>query len=165
VEVDEFMCGKDGKVVEEVSKREVRSVYGFWGGCSSVSFGRPAVEVALGGGVVAAAASFAAVLLAVSKVFRWSRSMSQVGWEVVRGDNVVLACFAALLSSRGCASWYSQVSSGAWTLLTGSQVLLLSGYPFHLIRYWSLQFRHWWARITSISYCSSPSIMSGGGRM
>ena len=101
------MCGKDGRVAEEVSKMEVRSVYGFWGGCSGVGFGGPAVEVALGGGVVAAAASFAAVLWAVSKVFRWSLSMSQVGWEVVRGDNVVLAHFVVLLSSRGCASWYS----------------------------------------------------------
>jgi hypothetical protein len=159
------MCGKDGRVVEEVSKREVRSAYGFWGGCSSVGFGRPAVEVTLDGGVVAAAASFAAVLSAVSKVFWWSLSMSQVGWEVVRGDNVVLAHFTALLSSRGCASWYSRVSSGAWTLLTGSQVLSLSGYPFHLIRYWSLWFHHRWARIASTLYCSSPSIMSGGGHM
>jgi hypothetical protein len=30
------MCGKDGRVVEEVSKREVRSAYGFWGGCLSL---------------------------------------------------------------------------------------------------------------------------------
>jgi len=159
------MCGKDGRFAEEAAKREVRSAYGFWGGCSSVGFGRPAVEVALGGGVVAAAASVAAVLSAFSKVFWWSLLMSQVGWEVVRGDNVVLARFAALLSSRGCASWYFRVSSGAWTLPTGSQVLSLSGYPFHLIRYWSLRLRHRWARIASTSYCSSPSIMSGGGRM
>jgi len=98
------MCGKDGRVTEEVSKTEVRSVYRFWGGCSGVGFVRPAVEVALGGGVVAAAASFAAVLSAVSKVFWWSLSMSQVGWEVVRGNNVVLGRFATFLSSRGCAS-------------------------------------------------------------
>jgi len=143
VEVDEFMCGKDGRVVEEVPKRKRRDAYGFWGGCPSVSFGRPAVEVALGGG--AAAASFAAVFSAVSKVFLWSLLMSQVGWEVGRKDDVVLACFAAFLSSRGCASWYFRVSSGAWTLLMGSQVLSLSGYPFHLIRYWSLLFRRQWA--------------------
>jgi hypothetical protein len=93
------MCGKDGRVAEEVSKREVRSAYGFWSGRSSVGFGSPAVEVALGGGVVTVAASFAAVLSAVLKVFWWSLSMSQVGWEVVRGNNVVLACFAVLLSS------------------------------------------------------------------
>ena len=100
------MCGKDGRVVEEVSKRDARSAYGFWGGCSGVGFASPAVEVALGGGVVAAAASFAAVFSAVSKVFWWSVSMSQVGWEVVRGNNVVLGRFAAFLSSRGCTSWY-----------------------------------------------------------
>jgi len=159
------MCGKDGRVAEEVSKREVRSAYGFWGGCSSVGFARPAVEAALGGGTVAAAASFAAVFSAVSKVLWWSLSMSQVGWEVEREDNVVLGRFVVLLSSRGCASWYFRVSSGAWTLPTSSQVLLLSGYPFHLIRYWSLLFRRQWAQIASTSYYSSPSIMSGGGRM
>jgi hypothetical protein len=101
------MCGKDGRVAEEVSKMEVRSAHGFWGGCLGVGFGRPAVEVALGGGVVAAAASLAAVFSVVSKVFWWSLSMSQVGWGVVRGNNVVLGRFAAFLSSRGCASWYS----------------------------------------------------------
>jgi hypothetical protein len=159
------MCGKDGRVAEEVPKMEVRRAYGFRGGCSGVGFARPAVEVALGGGAVAAAASFAAVFSAVSKVFWRSLSMSQVGWRVEREDDVVLGRFVVLLSSRGCASWYSRVSSGAWTLPTGSQVLSLSGYPFHLIRYWSLLFRHRWARIASTSYCSSPSIMSGGGRM
>jgi len=155
------MCGKDGKVAEEVPKMEVRSAYGFWGGCSSVGFGRPAIEVAL----VAAAASFAAVFSAVSKVFWWLLLMSQVGWEVVREDNVVLGRFVILLSSRGCASWYFRVSSGAWMLSIGSQVLSLSGYPSHLIRYWSLLFHHRWARIASTSYCSSPLIMSGSGRM
>jgi hypothetical protein len=65
------MCGKDGSVTEEVPKMEVRSTYGFWGGCSSVGFASPAVKVALGGGAVAAA-SFAAVFSAVSKVLWWS---------------------------------------------------------------------------------------------
>ena len=73
------MCGKDGRVAEEVPKMEVRSMCGFWGGCSSVGFSRPAVKVALGGGAVAAAASLAAVFSAVSKVFWWSLLMSQVG--------------------------------------------------------------------------------------
>jgi hypothetical protein len=135
------MCGKDGRVMEEVPKREMRDAYGFWDGCSGVGFNRPAVEVALGGGVAAAAAaSFAAVFSAVSKVLWWLLSMSQVGWEVGMKDNIILAYFVALLSSRGCASWCFQVSSGAWTFLVGSQVLSLSGYPFHLIRYWSLRF-------------------------
>ena len=159
------MCGKDGRVAEEVPKVVVRSAYGFWGGCPSVGFARPAVEAALGGGTVAAAASFAAVFSAVSKVLWWSLSMSQVGWEVEREDNVILDCFVVFLSSGGCALWYFRVSSGARTLPTGSQVLSLSGYPFHLIRYWSLLFRRRWARIASTSYCSSPSIMSGGGRV
>ena len=106
MEVVVFMCGKDGRVVEEVPKVEVRSAYGFWGGCLSVGFARPAVEVTLGGGVVAAAASFAAVLSAASKVFWWSLSMSQVSWRVGRGVDIILARFATLLSSRGCTSWY-----------------------------------------------------------
>ena len=63
------MCGKDGRVAEEVPKMEVRRAYGFGGGCLGVGFARPAVEVALDGGVVAAAASFAAVFSAVLKVF------------------------------------------------------------------------------------------------
>jgi len=129
------MCGKDGRVAEEVPKMEVRCAHRFGGGCSGVGFARPAVEVALDGGVVAAAASLAAVFSAVSKVFWRSLSMSQVGWRVEREDDVVLGRFVVLLSSSGCASWYLRVSSGAWTLPTGSQVLSLSGYPFHLIRY------------------------------
>jgi hypothetical protein len=28
-EVDEFMCGKDGRVAEEVPKKETRGAYGF----------------------------------------------------------------------------------------------------------------------------------------
>jgi hypothetical protein len=100
------MCGKGGRVAEEVSKTEVRSAYGFCGGCLSVGFIGPAVEVALGGGAVAAAASFAAVFSTVSKVFWWSLSMSQVGWGVERENNVILGRLVVLLSSRGCASWY-----------------------------------------------------------
>ena len=100
------MCGKDGRVAKEVPKREMRDAYGFWGGCSGVGFDGPVVEVALGGGVAVAAARFAAVFSAVSKVFWWSLSMSQVGWEVGRKGDIVLAHFVALLSSRGCASWY-----------------------------------------------------------
>jgi len=61
--------------------------------------------------------------------------MSQVGWEVGVKDDIILACFVVLLSSSRCTSWYFRVSSGAWTFSMGSQVLLLSGYPFHLIRY------------------------------
>jgi hypothetical protein len=131
------MCGIDGRVVKDVSKREARDAYGFWGGGSSVDVNRPAVEVALCVGAVAAAASLAVALSALSKVLWGSLSISQVGW--VR-DDILLARFTALLSSSGCTSWYSQVSSGAWTFSISSQVLSLSGYPLHLIRYWSLRF-------------------------
>jgi hypothetical protein len=63
------MCGIDGRVTEEVSKREARDVYGFWGGSPSVSIDSPAVEVALCvGAVAAAAASHAAAFSVVSKV-------------------------------------------------------------------------------------------------
>jgi hypothetical protein len=47
--------------------------------------------------------------------------------------------------------------------LTGSHILSLSGYPFHLIRYWSLHQLCQWAQMASTSYCSSPLITSGGG--
>jgi len=69
VEVDEFMCGKDGRVMEEVSKREVRDVYGFWGGGLCVDIDRPAVEVASRVAAVTAAASLAVTLSALLKVF------------------------------------------------------------------------------------------------
>ena len=98
------MCGIDGRVAKEVSKREVRDVYGFWGGGSSVSVDRPAVEVALCVGAVAAAARLAVALSALLKVFWESLSISQVGW--VR-DDILLACLVVLLSSSRCASWYS----------------------------------------------------------
>jgi hypothetical protein len=68
------MCGIDGRVAKEVSKREARDVYGFWGGGLSVDVGRPAIEV----GAVAAAASLAVALSALLKVLWRLLSMSQV---------------------------------------------------------------------------------------
>ena len=136
------MCGIDGRVAKEVPKREARDVYGFWGGGLSVNVDRPAVKVALCVGAAAAAASVAVTLFTLLKVLWGLLSISQVGW--VR-DDILLAHLAALLSSSGCALWYSRVSSGAWTFSIGSQVLSLSGYPLHLIRYWSLWFRYRWA--------------------
>jgi len=88
--------------------------------------------------VFTVAASAAAVASALSKVFLGLLLRSQVGWGV---DDIVLACSVILLSSRGCAAWCFLISCGTCTLLTGSQVLSLSGYPFHLIRYWSLRRR------------------------
>ena len=41
----------------------------------------------------------------------------------------------------GVLCLYSLIKSGAWTELAGSQVLSLSGYPFHRIKNWSLLFR------------------------
>src|SRR5216683_4059397 len=61
---------------------------------------------------------------------------SWVGWEM--GD-IVLACTVTLLSSSGCVAWYFFINCGAQTLSKGSQVLSLSGYPFHLIRYCNLR--------------------------
>jgi len=123
------MCGIDGRVAKERSKREARYALGFWGGCPSA--GRVVA--------VTVAASVAAAAVASSKVFWWSLSRSQIGWTVEVRVDVFLACSAGLLSLSGCTSWYFLISSGAWTLSTGSHVLLLSGYPFHLIRYWSLR--------------------------
>jgi hypothetical protein len=66
VELNEFMCGIDGRVMKEVSKREARDVHRFWGGCLGVNVGSSAVRVIAGGG--AAAASIAAAFSVVSKV-------------------------------------------------------------------------------------------------
>jgi hypothetical protein len=104
VELDKFMCGIDGRVMKEVSKREVRDAYGFWGGSLSVGVNRPAVKVALGVGAVAAVASFAATFSMLLKVLWRSPSMSQVGWEVGVRNDIFLACFTALLSSSRCVS-------------------------------------------------------------
>ena len=131
------MCGIDGRVAEEACKRERRDANNFWGGCSGVD--SPAVDVF----AVAAAASAVAVASAESKVFWGSLSRSQTGEEWGRDVDAVLAFCFALLSSFECASWYSFTSSGAWRFPSGSQVLSLSGYPFHLIRYWSLRFCCW----------------------
>ena len=96
------MCGIDGRVAKEQSKREARYALGFRGGCPSA------------GRVVAAAtvaASVAAAAVASSKVFWWSLLRSQIGWTV--GVDVFLARFAGLLSLSGCASWYFLISNGA----------------------------------------------------
>ena len=97
MELDKFMCGIDGRVAKEASKREARNAYGFCGGGPSVDVSRPAVKV----GVVTAAASLAIALSTLSKVLWGSLLISQVGW--VR-DDILLAHFAALLSSSGCTS-------------------------------------------------------------
>ena len=46
----------------------------------------------------------------------------------------------AFIPEDGCARAYSFRMSGAWRWSAGSQVLSLSGYPLHLIRYWSRRF-------------------------
>src|SRR5216683_2363016 len=150
------MCGIYGRVAKERSEREVRSADGFQ--CHSPGVdGDDSVAAVV---AAAAAASVAAAFSTCSKVFVGATSRSQVGWEV--GD-IVLACTVVLLSSSGCVAWYFFINCGAQTLLEGSQVLSLSGYPFHLIRYCSLRLCWRWARMASTSYSASPSIMSGGG--
>jgi hypothetical protein len=81
-------------------------VYGFWGGGLSVNVDRPAVKVALCVGAAAAAASVAVTLFTLLKVLWGLLSISQVGWEVGVRNDILLAHFAAFLSSSGCASWY-----------------------------------------------------------
>jgi hypothetical protein len=122
-EVDELMCGIDGGVMEECPKREARYLYRFWGCDVSVNCRGFAACVAI---VCAVAASVAAAVLTLVKVFWWLLLMCQVGWIEV-GVDVILACSAVLLFSSGCTSWYFFTDCGACTLLTGSQVLLLSG--------------------------------------
>jgi len=89
------MCGIDGRVVKERPEREVRYANGLRGGSTGVDSEDGFAVLA----VVAAAASVAATASALSKVSVGSLLRSQVGWVV---NNVVLACSAILLSSRGC---------------------------------------------------------------
>ena len=125
------MCGIDGRVAKEQPEREVGYADGLGGGSTGVNSedGFAVLTVA------AAVASVAAAASALLKVSVGSLSRSQIGWEV---NDVVLACSVVLLSSSGCITWCFLISCGACTLSAGSQVLSLSGYPFHLIRYWSL---------------------------
>ncbi len=129
--LDEFMCGIDGRVAKERPEREVRNMDGLRSGRLSVD-GEDGLAVVT---AAVAVASAAAVALALLKVLVGSLSRSQVGWEV---SDTVLACPAVLLSSSRCVAWCFLISCAACMLSTGSQVLSLSGYPFHLIRYWSL---------------------------
>ncbi len=64
----------------------------FGGGCACVD-GEDGSAVFT---IIAAAIAFASL-----KVLRWLVLRSQVGWEV-GVDDIVLAIFASLLSSRGC---------------------------------------------------------------
>src|SRR6267154_5152844 len=125
------MCGIDGRVAKERPERAVRNADGLGGGRSSVG-GEDGLAVVA---AAAAVASVAAVASALSKVLVGLLLSSQVGWEV---SDTVLACSAVLLSSSRCITWCFLISCAACTLPAGSQVLSLSGYPFHLIRYWSL---------------------------
>ncbi len=124
------MCGIDGRVAKEQPEREVRDADRFRGGSLGVN-GEGSVAAA-----AAAVTSVTATASALLKVLVGSLLRSQVGWEV---NDIILACSVVLLSSSGCAVWYFLISCGACTLSSGSQVLSLSGYPFHLIRYWSLR--------------------------
>ena len=67
-EVNEFMCGINGRVTEECFKREARYLYRFWGCGSCVD----------GGGLAVVAAVCAAVLK-LAKVFWRLLLMCQVG--------------------------------------------------------------------------------------
>ena len=101
------MCGIDGRVAEEACKREQRDADNFWGSCSGVD--SPAVKEF----AVAAAASTVAAASTELKVLWGLLSRSQAGEEWGRKVDVVLAFCFALLSSAGCASWYSFTSLGA----------------------------------------------------
>jgi hypothetical protein len=67
------MCGIDGRVTQEVPKREQRNADRFWGGCSGID--SPAVKEF----TVATAASAVAATSAVLKVLWGSLSRSQTG--------------------------------------------------------------------------------------
>jgi len=62
------------------------------------------------------------------------REVEGVDWGV-QFDNVLARTFRRLLCSRGCLRWYALTKTSACRFSTGSHVLSLCGYPFHLIRY------------------------------
>jgi hypothetical protein len=68
--VDEFMCGIDGGVMEEHSKREARYSYEFWGCGASVGYRGLAACVTV--------VCVAAAVSTLAKVFWGSLSMCQV---------------------------------------------------------------------------------------
>src|ERR1700691_5746379 len=61
--------------------------------------------------------------------------------------------------------YVSSISSELDKFVSGSHVLSLDPYPFHLVRYRIVLPLRLCARIASTSYSSCPSIKSGGGLM
>src|SRR5712675_1420040 len=59
-----------------------------------------------------------------------------VDWGVQFASVLALTFFRPLCL-RGCLRWYALIKASACICSTGSHVLSLCGYPFHLIRYWS----------------------------
>jgi hypothetical protein len=83
------------------------------------------------------------------------------------GDDVGFVKMTLLfILSKDFDRRYALIRSGACTWSAVSQVLSLSGYPFHFRRYCNVLFFPWyrWLTIRSTSYSSTSSIRSGGGR-
>src|SRR5258708_12992941 len=85
---------------------------------------------------------------------------------VCRGEGMGLPVVLALLIyvfGLDLEASYSATASSAKTSRWLTHWFSESGYPFHLIRYWSLcPFPNfWWSRIFSTLYSSPPSSISG----
>ena len=83
------------------------------------------------------------------------------------GYSIVRESLVAFIPSTRWLLWYLCSKSGVWRWWLGSYVLLLSGYPFHLTKYWRALDLPWcqWAHIDLTLYCSLSLIRSGGGRL
>ena len=93
------------------------------------------------------------------------------GWsgleKMLQGEMILVLVSWCILFFNGCHLWYTLIKLSACTFSDGSHVLLLCGYPFHLMRYCNRRRRPnmRWLRTASTLYSSSPSIRSGGGLM
>jgi hypothetical protein len=87
-------------------------------------------------------------------------------WVKRNGDDICREMLIAFMLSRGCLRWYALMRSDTCMCSGATHLLLLSGKPFHLIRYWSFLFFLYcqWLIIFLISCSSSLSTKSGGGQ-
>src|SRR6202012_2161997 len=96
-----------------------------------------------------------------------ARGEGELSLELMSGSAVSLSPSALLIcvGAWGCLFWKSLSASSACRSFQSTHWLSESGYPFHLIRYWTLRPLPYLlaSRTRSTSYSSSPSIRSGGG--
>ena len=78
-------------------------------------------------------------------------------------DLIVIQGIFLGLSAFGCSAWNFLIRSGAFWKSDAGHYLRVSSYPVHFALYYSWRPFFLDARISSTSYSSSPSILTGGG--